>query len=60
MMTFSEKYKQIMRMNEEELTKEDIDELIDLASNRLEFASIEQIQKILIHQKLKNKNIGVK
>jgi len=59
-MTFSEKYKQIMRMNEEELTKEDIDELIDLASNRLEFASIEQIQKILIHQKLKNKNIGVK
>jgi hypothetical protein len=56
-MTFDEKYKQIMKMSEEELTKEDINELIDLVSDRLEFYAVEQIQKILIHQKLKNINV---
>jgi len=59
-MTFSEKYKQIMKMSEDKLTREDINELIDLASDRLEFYAVEQIQKILVHQKLKNINVGVK
>ena len=59
-MTFAEKYKQIMKMTEDELTQEDVNELIDLAETRLDMAAIEQFHRILIHQKLKNKNIGVK
>jgi len=35
------------------VSDEDINELIDLASDRLEFYAVEQIQKILVHQKTK-------
>jgi len=59
-MTFSEKYKQIMKIPKDELTSEDINELIDLANDRLEFYSVEQILKILANQKLKSIKIGVK
>jgi hypothetical protein len=59
-MTFSEKYKQIMKIPKDELTREDINELIDLANDRLEFYSVEQILKILANQKLKSIKIGVK
>jgi hypothetical protein len=59
-MTFSEKYKQIMKIPKDELTREDINELIDLANGRLEFYSVEQILKILANQKLKSIKIGVK
>jgi len=53
-MTFSEKYKQVMKMTDGELPQEDINELVDLAETALEMFAVEEILKILANQRLKS------
>ena len=60
MSKFDRRYKYIMNLAPDVLRKEQMDELIDLAEDRVDFAKIEGIHQILISRKLKDMKIGIK